>query len=170
MNEEFTNLDVYEITRYTLYLTGFTKIPIQQNFDELKELISSIQNNQLKLLPPSLEEIPETDQVLLPFTLPIEDYCNIRAVAASFHILYTFDHLSEEYISNKRILLLASPNFLNEETCEFFPITSCSELRNLKKLKQLLRSYYLFSNIPPIFFDLLLPKSPLLLTLQGFTL
>ena len=30
MNEEFTNLDAYEITRYTLYLTGFAKITIQQ--------------------------------------------------------------------------------------------------------------------------------------------
>ena len=118
-NEEFTNLDAHEITRYTLYITGFAKIPIQQNFDELRELISSIQNNQLKPLPPSLEEISETDQALLPFILLIKDCCNIRAVAASFYILYTFNRLSEEYISDKRILLLASPNLLNEETYKF---------------------------------------------------
>ena len=169
MNEEFTNLDVHEITRYTLYLTGFAKIPIQQNFDELRELISSIQNNQLKPLSPSPEEISETNQALLPFTLPIEDHCNIRAVAASLHILYTFDHLPEEYISDKRILLLTSSNFLNEETHEFFLIILCSELRNLKKLKQLLHSYYLFSNIPLTFFDLPLPKSPLPSTPQELT-
>src|SRR5437868_1234702 len=137
MNEEFTNLDAHEITRYTLYITGFAKIPIQQNFDELRELISSIQNNQLKPLPPSLEEIPETDKALLPFTLPIEDCHNIRAVAASLHILYTFDRLPEEYISDKRTLLPASPNFLNEETCEFFPITSRAKLRNLINKRRL---------------------------------
>ena len=169
-NEEFTNLDAHEITKYTLYLTGFAKILIQQKFDELRELISSIQNNQLKPLPPSLEEILETDKALLPFTLLIEDHCNIRAVAASLHILYTFDRLPEEYISDKRTPLPASPNFLNKETCKFFPITSHSELRNLKKLKQLLCSYYLFSNISPAFFDLPLSKSPLPSTLQELTL
>ena len=119
MNEEFINLDTHKITRYTFYFTSFAKILIQQNFDELRELISSIQNNQLKPLPPSLEEILKTNQVLLPFILLIEDHYNIRAVAASLHILYTFDHLSEEYISDKRILLLASPNLLNEETYKF---------------------------------------------------
>ena len=169
-NEEFTNLDAHEITKYTLYLTGFAKILIQQNFDELRELISSIQNNQPKLLTLSPEEIPETDQVLLPFILLIKNRYNIRAVAASLHILYTFDRLPEEYISDKRIPLPASSNFLNEETYEFFLITPCSELRNLKKLKQLLCSYYLFSNISPAFFDLPLSKSPLPSTLQELTL
>ena len=42
-NEEFLLLDAYEITQRILYIIGFAKISMKQNFKSLKEEICKLQ-------------------------------------------------------------------------------------------------------------------------------
>ena len=46
-NKEITSLDTHEIARYTLYLAGFAKIPINLEFDILKKIINTAKSAQL---------------------------------------------------------------------------------------------------------------------------
>ena len=168
-NKEFTNLDTHEIAQYTLYLAGFAKILIKLDFDSLKKTINIVKNRQLTPLPPTPSEIPESIITNLPFTLPITDLRKIRAIVASLRNVYTFERLPSEYIADKRTPLPSYPSQLNEETCKLFPITTRAELQNLKNYKQYLQTHYLFKTIPPEYFDLPPPKSPLPPTPQLLT-
>ena len=84
-NEEFTNLDPYEIARYTLYLAGFAKIKICLEFKALRKLIANIKTNLLQKLPDTPDGIDKQLKDALPFSLPLEDRRQIRAVAITLH-------------------------------------------------------------------------------------
>jgi hypothetical protein len=109
-NIEINNLDTHEIAQYTLYLSGFAKIPTNMNFDLLKKIINSAKSAQLTPLPITPNEIPEALLSKLPFSLPISDLRHIRAIAISLRNIYTFDQLPKEYISDNRTSLPSSPS------------------------------------------------------------
>ena len=67
-------------------------------------------------LPTAPKEIPEALLSKLPFSLPISDLRQIRAIATSLRNIYTFDQLPKEYISDNRTSLPPYPSQLNEET------------------------------------------------------
>src|SRR5437868_13548049 len=127
-NEEFSLLDAHKITQRILYITGFVKISMKQNFKLLKEEICKLQLAQLQTLPPIPNDIPEEIRTSLPFSLPIANRRNIRAVAAALRCTYTFERLPDAYISDTRIQLPAYPHLLNTETRDMFPITSRAKL------------------------------------------
>ena len=70
-NEEFSLLDAHEITQRILYITGFAKISIKQNFKSLKEEINKLQLAQLQTLLPIPNDIPEEIRTSLLFSLLI---------------------------------------------------------------------------------------------------
>ncbi|CAG8826280.1 122_t:CDS:1, partial [Gigaspora rosea] len=46
----------------------------------------------------------------LPFSLPLEDRRQIRAVAITLHQVFTFDLLPETYIANNKNFLTGTPS------------------------------------------------------------
>ncbi|CAG8752108.1 16374_t:CDS:1, partial [Gigaspora rosea] len=75
----------------------------------------------------------------LPFSLPLEDRRQIRAVTITLHQAFTFDLLSETYIANNRTSLPAHPADLNEATKNIFPITIQDGLKKLGQHKRSLQ-------------------------------
>ncbi|CAG8770678.1 24569_t:CDS:1, partial [Gigaspora rosea] len=72
----------------------------------------------------------------LPFSLPLEDRRQIRAVAITLHQAFTFDLLPEIYIADNRTSLPAHPADLNKATKNIFPITTQDELKKLGQHKR----------------------------------
>ncbi|CAG8813722.1 7418_t:CDS:1, partial [Gigaspora rosea] len=72
----------------------------------------------------------------LPFSLPLEDCRQIRAVAIILHQVFTFNLLPETYIANNRTSLPAHLANLDEATKHIFPITTQDELKKLGQHKR----------------------------------
>ncbi|CAG8829459.1 10458_t:CDS:1, partial [Gigaspora rosea] len=72
----------------------------------------------------------------LPFSLPLEDRRQIRAVAIILHQAFIFDLLPETYIPNNRTSLPAHLADLNKATKNIFPITIQDELKKLGQHKR----------------------------------
>src|SRR5260363_156369 len=88
---DFTTLDSYEFARYTLYLIGFARIEITLDFDALRKAMDDAKANQLLVLPDKLEEIDDDIRNGLPFSLPLKDHTQIRAVAIALRQIFKFD-------------------------------------------------------------------------------
>ena len=165
-NEEFSNLDSYECSRYTLYLAGFAKIKVGTDFDTLRNIISDIKTSMLQPLPDTPDGIDHNLRQALPFQLPLEDRKQIRAIAITLRQAFSFDLLPASYIADKRIPLPDKPKDLNSATRSLFLITSRLELKKFKSHKKILETYYIFSRVPHTYFDLPPKKQPLPLTPQ----
>ncbi|CAG8823674.1 21338_t:CDS:1, partial [Gigaspora rosea] len=88
---------------------GLTKIKICLEFEVLQKLIADIKTNLLQKLLDTPDRIDKQLKDALPFSLPLEDHRQIRAVAITLHQALTFDLLPETYIADNRTSLPAHP-------------------------------------------------------------
>src|SRR6185437_11654938 len=93
----------------------------------------------------------------------------IEEVVCALRAIYKFEKLPENYIDDKREMLLKDPSKLKKECGKFFPVMDRSKLKLVNKRKQELRKYYFFTKLPESYFILLPKKQELLLAYQELT-
>ena len=164
INTNFNIIPFQKIYQILRYCKGFIKENTIDN-ENLKKIIFEALQKKLKLLPDTPNEISDKIKQMLLFKLPIKKRSQTRAVVAAIHKVFKFETLLQGYFITLNPLL-EDPSNLHPSIRDLFPITNYSALRDLTYYKRKLQDHYKFSRIQNEYFDLLLPKQPLLFIYQ----
>ena len=101
------------------------------------------------------EDLPSQVKIRIPEELPITSKRNLFRVKDVLRTYYNFDKIPENYFHELPTLPEDPKDLKEEEFRNFFPITIRSNLKYIKKYKDLLRKKYFFKGkLPKNYFKL----------------
>jgi len=162
-SNDITSMRLWQVAQLLEYAFNFFIDPSlpKINYQDLYETCENLIKMKLPDLPENPSDIPSAVKIKLPRAIPITSSIYTSEIAGSLRAYYNFDLLPEAYFL-KKPNLPNSPNNLRSKVNHLFPLTSRSQLRDLKELTNELREfYYVPSKLPESYFELPPPKTQL---------
>jgi hypothetical protein len=166
-NLDFLLLRPHDCARHIFYCLNLAKISPKLTFEQTRTCLYSLHENLLLPLPTHPQDIDEEILAALPYSLPLADRRNTRAILTSLRKVYKFEQLPETYFEYSIIPLPYDIEELHPSVRNLFPITDWDTLKCLGEYRQKLKVYYSFERIHAEFFHLPAEKEKLPTTIHA---